>query len=211
MKKNYITKAERAQFTLSSDLKDILIGLLLGDLYNHKQKTSINARLEFTQGIVHKEYIQHLYELFSSYCGMVPKITSRSPDKRTGKIYSAVGFKTYALPCFNELYELFYSSGKKIVPLNIAELLTPLGLCYWICDDGSFCRRDQAIVLNTQGFSLEEVELLIRALTDKFNIKCTIKKERGTYAIRISSKSLPIVQSLLASIMPCMMRHKIGL
>src|SRR4051812_19623471 len=96
MKKNYITKAERAQFTLSSDLKDILIGLLLGDLYNHKQKTSINARLEFTQGIVHKEYIQHLYELFSSYCGMVPKITSRSPDKRTGKIYSAVGFKTYA-------------------------------------------------------------------------------------------------------------------
>ena len=31
-----------------------------------------------------------------------------------------------------------YSEGKKIVPLNIGELLTALGLCYWICDDGSF-------------------------------------------------------------------------
>jgi hypothetical protein len=39
---------------------------------------------------------------------------------------------------------------KKVVPLNIDELLTPLGLCYWICDDGSFCKRDKAITLNTK-------------------------------------------------------------
>ena len=109
------------------------------------------------------------------------------------------------------MYELFYPMGKKIVPLNIKDLLTPFGLCYWICDDGSFCQRDRAIVLNTQGFSLEEVELLISALTDKFDIKCTIKKERNSYAIRISSKSLSLVQSLLSPIMPSMMRHKIGL
>jgi hypothetical protein len=130
MKKNYLTKIERLSFTLSSELKDILIGLLLGDLFIHKQKTSINTRLEFTQGLVHKEYIQHLYELFTIYCGMEPRITNRAPDKRTGKIYNAVGFKTYALPCFNELYELFYPMGKKIVPLNIKDLLTPFGLCY---------------------------------------------------------------------------------
>ena len=123
MKKNYLTKIERLSFTLSSELKDILIGLLLGDLYIHKQKTSVNTRLEFTQGVVHKEYVQHLYELFNIYCGMVPKITSRSPDKRTGKVYSSVLFKTFALPCFNDLYELFYPMGKKIVPLNIGDLI----------------------------------------------------------------------------------------
>lgn len=211
MKKNYLTKKERTLFTLSSDLKEILIGLLLGDLFIHKQKTSVNVRLEFTQGTIHMEYIQHLYTLFSIYCNMVPLTSSRAPDKRTGKVYNSVGFKTCSLPCFNELYELFYPLGKKIVPLNMGELLTPLGLCYWLCDDGSFCKRDRAIILNTQGFSLEEVELLISVLTDKFNIKCTIKKERGTFAIRISSKSIPLVQSLLAPIIPSMMRHKIGL
>lgn len=83
MKKNYLTKAERSLLTLSSDLKEILVGLILGDLFIHKQKTSVNVRLEFTQGMLHIEYIQHLYELFSKYCGMAPKTTSRSPDQRT--------------------------------------------------------------------------------------------------------------------------------
>jgi hypothetical protein len=43
-----------------------------------------------------------------------------------------------ALPCFNYYYDLFYPKGIKTVPQNIADLLTPLGLAYWICDDGKF-------------------------------------------------------------------------
>ncbi len=209
MKKNYLTKLERLSFTLSSELKDILIGLLLGDLYIHKQKT--NARLEFTQGIVHKEYIQHLYELFIIYCGMVPKTTSRLPDKRTGKVYSSVLFKTFALPCFNELLDLFYVNGVKVVPSNIFELLTPLGLCYWICDDGGFSKRDRALTLNTQGFTLKEMELLCEVLRNKFGLKCSINKCKNSFTIRISAKSTKDLQSLLKDIMPSMMLHKIGL
>jgi len=59
-----------------------------------------------------------------------PKIDNRLPDKRTGNVYTRVRFNTYSLPCFQELYNLFYPSGKKIVPLNIGELLTPMGLAY---------------------------------------------------------------------------------
>ena len=88
------------------------------------------------------------------------------------------------MPCFNELYNLFYVEGKKIVPLNIAELLTPLGLCYWICDDG--CLKNKGVALNTQSFSLEEVELLMSVLVNKFNFKCTIYKDRENWVIRIS-------------------------
>ena len=84
-------------------------------------------------------------------------------------------------------------------------------MAYWICDDGGFNKKDRAVVLNTQGFTKEEVELLISVLTDKFDLKCTIKKDRGAFAIRISSNSLPVLQNLLAPIMPSMMRHKIGL
>jgi hypothetical protein len=53
----------------------------------------------------------------------------RKPDSRTGKIYSRIQFITYSLlpACFNEFYELFYSTGKKIIPLNIGELLTVEG------------------------------------------------------------------------------------
>ena len=119
VKPKCLTKDERSKSTLSPELTEILIGLILGDLFVNKQKTCINARLEFTQGVVHMEYLQHppkesvlcegkapilwgLYELFCDFCGMVAKPPTRSPDKRTGKIYDTVRFFTYSLPCFLE-------------------------------------------------------------------------------------------------------------
>ena len=47
-----LTKAEREAFSLSADLKDILVGLILGDLYVNKQRLGINPCLMFKQGIV---------------------------------------------------------------------------------------------------------------------------------------------------------------
>jgi len=102
-----LTKLEQSQFSLSEDLKSILVGLLLGDLCAQKRTIKGNTCLHFEQGLVHKDYIYHLYELFEPYCRSVPKITNRLPDKRTGKIYSRVQFNTYSLPCFNEFYNLF--------------------------------------------------------------------------------------------------------
>jgi hypothetical protein len=211
MKRNNITRIERLQFSLPQNLKNILVGLVLGDLNILKQKTSVNVNLQFCQGTVHKEYLIHLYDLFQIYCGMAPKTIIRSPDKRTGISYSSIYFRTYALPCFNELYELFYINGIKIVPSNIFELLTVEGLCYWICDDGSFCKRYQVITLSTQSFTFADVELLIKVLNDKFGLKCTINKSGNASRIRISAESLPVMQSLLSPIMPSTMRHKIGL
>jgi LAGLIDADG DNA endonuclease family len=83
-----LTKAERSQFTLSEELKQILVGLLLGDLYAQKQKSYANARLFFQQGLVHEQYLFHLYELFETYSSQAPKITNLPPDKRTGKVYN---------------------------------------------------------------------------------------------------------------------------
>jgi len=132
-------------------------------------------------------------------------------NNKTGKIYSSIRFKTYSLPCFNELYILFYLDGRKIVPLNIAELLTPLVLAYWLCDDGCFCKSYHVVILNTQGFTKEEVEVLAKTLNDKWDLECTINKDGKGYRIRIPRKSLPILHSLLGPIMPPMMRYKIGL
>lgn len=126
--KSRLTKSEKEAFLLPVELKKIIVGLLLGDL--NSQKQNLNARLQFGQGFVHKEYIMHLYELFINFTTRPPVIANSSPDKRTGKVYRSLHFKTLSLPCFNELYELFYINGKKVVPLNIGELLTPLGLCY---------------------------------------------------------------------------------
>jgi len=167
--------------------------------------------MRFEQGLVHETYLLHLYDLFSNYCGTAPKIRSRAPDPRNGKINSSIRFQTYSLPCFNELYDLFYPLGAKVVPGNIAELLTPLSLVYWLCDDGCFVKRHQVIYLCTDSFSLVEVQLLVSVLTGKFNLQCTINKHGNGFRIRIRAKSIPVLQELLKDKIPPMMLYKIGL
>ena len=135
-----LTHPEKEAFSLSQELKDISIGLLLGDLYARKQKLGVNVCLAFRQGTIHEDYLLHLYELFKDFCPSGPKIQIPKPDIRTGIVHRSIYFSTYTLPCFNEFYDLFYPEGKKVVPANIAELLTPLSLAYWIFDDGCFDR-----------------------------------------------------------------------
>jgi len=211
MLKKYLTKAERAEFSPTADQKEILVGLSLGDLFIQKTKSAVNPTLCFSQGGVHKEYLYHLYEKFKEFCLAEPKTLNPKPDKRTGKVYPQIRFHTCALPCFNELYKLFYENGKKIIPSNIKELITVLTLCYWLCDDGCFCKTKHIIYLCTDSFTSSEVDLLVQALNDKWDLKCRKVKGGSGYRIIIPRESLPILQSLLKDIMPSMMRHKIGL
>jgi hypothetical protein len=129
-KKKRLKNFERKRFNLTKEIEEILIGLLLGDLCAQKRSMKGNTNLHFEQSIVHRDYIFHLFELFKDYCRSEPKISNRLPDKRTGRIYTRIQFTSYSLPCFNDLYYMFYNKGKKIVPLNIKELLTPLSLAF---------------------------------------------------------------------------------
>lgn len=71
--------------TLNSELKDILVGLLLGDLHGRLRYEKVS--FVFKQGIIHQDYLNHLYNLFSNYCPSPPKIVKGLPDIRTQKIY----------------------------------------------------------------------------------------------------------------------------
>lgn len=208
-----LTQSERSQFSLPKELFDILIGLLLGDLCAQKPSIKANTFFRFEQGSIHKDYLIHLFNLFYNYCNSEPKTSERLPDKRTGKIYSRIQFNTYALPCFNQLYNLFYPEGKKKVPLNIGELLNPLGLAYWICDDGYYDKKGKRVLLSTDSYTLAEVELLLEVLNTKFNLIAYANKH-GTekaYVLAISAKSVSNLQILLQPIMANIMKYKLGL
>lgn len=108
-----LSRLERSQFSLSQYHKNILIGLILGDLNFIKAKGGVNAFLKFEQELIHKDYLLHLFDLFSTYCLTAPKTQSRVLKTRPGMVYGSVYFRTYSLPCFNEFYDLFYLEGKK--------------------------------------------------------------------------------------------------
>lgn len=71
-----------------------------------------NARVRFLQSVDQSDFIYHLYELFKDYCGTAPK-ENTSLIKETGKFIHNISFATKSLPCFNELYSLFYINRKK--------------------------------------------------------------------------------------------------
>lgn len=211
VKPGKLTKLERSQFTLSEELKEIIVGLLLGDLNVQKLTINSNVRLRFKQGFVHKDYISHLYDLFKSFCLSAPKSYSQKPDKRTGEIYTQISFNTLSLPCFNYYYDLFYPKGQKIVPDNIADLLTPLGLAYWICDDGK-SMASGGLTLCTNSFNNKEVSRLKDVLITRFGLTCTIHTTHlGDQVIHISKKSMDKLRSIVKPHMVPSMLYKIHL
>jgi hypothetical protein len=67
-------------------------------------------------------------------------------------VHSSIRFSTYSLPCFNFLHGLFYPDGTKIIPQNIAELIKPIGLAFWLMDDGYWNQVGRYVVLCTDPF-----------------------------------------------------------
>lgn len=122
---------------IPSDLKEVIIGLALGDLYIRKRAK--NTSLQFKQSVKHEDYILHLYTLFrlipapqglegAEYCKMTPKIKDAIIKNKT---HQSIFFDTLTYEAFNYFFDLFYQKGKKVVPHNIVELLTYRSLAYW--------------------------------------------------------------------------------
>jgi hypothetical protein len=74
-----------------------------------------------------------------------------------------------------------------------------------------FCKSTRRVILATNCFSFDEVNLLSGVLTNKFHLKCSVNNSKNGYVINISSKSLFDLQELLKPHMPRMMQFKIGL
>jgi hypothetical protein len=130
--KRFYRVSPKAHLKVSNSLHEIIIGSMLGDLTVEKPNLNCNARMQFKQSIINKEYIEHLYELFQEFCGSKPLVMSKFDNRpNKNKEYSAIKFQTLSLPCFNIYRELFYNSeGQKILPPNLEDLLTAKGLAY---------------------------------------------------------------------------------
>ena len=76
---------------------------------------------------------------------------------------------------------------RKIVPNDV--VLSPLALCIWHMDDGSNNPTDANIELNTQGFTIDEVEFLVERLKKDLNINSHKKREKKQHKIYVGRDS----------------------
>jgi hypothetical protein len=224
-KKIYAPNAQKRDFTrkqlieykntlkLTSEQKDILIGTLLGDASMSIRSDKPHYSVKFEQGESHKDYIDHLYQIFLPYTGSPPSMRFID-SKKTRRAY---WFRTYKHKHFMYYFHLFYvitpnhenvenTSPKyhkvKIVPKNIHKYLTPRALAYWFMDDGTFYSTSRPrvskkhggsgkknYVFSTQGFQKHEVKRLCDALRYKFNIRANVHRDKKNWRIYILKES----------------------
>lgn len=105
----------------------------------------------------------------------------------------------------------------KIVPTDSDDRMTDVSLAYWIMDEGSYNKIKGNLTFCTLSYSKEDVLLLIRILTDKFNLSCglieyQIRKDGNmSYRIRINKSSMPRLIDLTRIYILPSMAYKLGL
>ena len=115
----------KATLTLTSIQREVLVGLLLGDGHLEKSPCTERARLKVEQREGAREYVEWLYKIFQNWIRS-PLKYKKTFLKVTGKYYGKYCFTTYMHEAFLPYRKLFYAHGRKAIPKNIADLLTPL-------------------------------------------------------------------------------------
>nr|QCI56447.1 hypothetical protein [Hypsizygus marmoreus] len=129
---------------MNKALKEMLVGVILGDA--HIKKTGLNkAFISFEQSIKKLDYLNHLLTITKNegLSLMNDKLREYTrTDLRNSSISQSGYFRTHSIEQLKPIADLFLDySGKKVIPLNIAEHLTPRSLAFWIMDDGQHVKN----------------------------------------------------------------------
>ena len=200
------TKQVSGMIKLPHFQKSVIIGLILSDGWlRFVSKTHKNALLGFKQSLAHSDYIWFVFSILSHYNNTTPRLKRAIAE---GKQFYSLAFETRSLPCFTELYSLFYPSGVKVIPNNIYELLTPVALAHVIMGDGS--RQRHGLILCTDSYSVLDIVRLINVLIIKYRLDCTLWYHTPTQPrIYIKESSMPILRYLVTPYMVKSMFYKI--
>lgn len=203
------TKIQREMIKFPSFQYSVIIGIILSDgslsLSNNKSK---NARLRLKQSYSHKEYLWFTFLILNHYCNMMP-VCRKAIWK--GSVNYSIEFTTRSLPCFTELYNLFYPKGIKIVPENIYELLTPIALAHLIMGDGNYSKGG-GLLLCTDSLYIKDIIKIMNVFIIRYNFKCSLREHnKGQFRIYISKKSMKELITIVKPYMHSSFNYKLGL
>lgn len=178
----------------------------MSDGWLEKYSSVSNTRFRFKQSITRADYVIHSFMTLSHYCSSLPNIVK---SERRGNIHYGLILSTRLLPCFNELYDLFYKNKVKVVSNNIYDLLTPIALVHWIMGDEAILNK--GLVLCTDSFTLQKVVLLMNVLRIKYDINSTIQGfNKGKPRIYILPESMLKLRNLVKLHMLSSMWYKLN-
>lgn len=83
----------------------------------------------------------------------------------------------------NHYKQEFYPNGKKTISYSILNKLDLPGIAIWYQDDGSLChyKHRPYIKWSTHAFTIEEHKLITSYFQNRWNIRFSIRLEKGKY------------------------------
>ncbi len=185
--------------SLTQNQKSVVIGSILGDGYVRKMPGRQDAFLEINHSIKAKEYVDWKYFILKSICLSEPK-KRIIDEKRTA-------YRCFTLqhPEITDLYEKFYTSGKKLIPSGIK--IDSLSLAIWFMDDGSKTKKGD-VYLNCQQFDLQSQKRLLNYLRI-IGIRARLNKDKKYHRIRIYKESIPRFFGIINPFIVPSMEYKI--
>jgi len=160
-----------------------MIGSLSGDATLLKTTSGYCFRVH--HGCRQQDLVDWKYAILAPFVRTAPKVSG-----------NGYYFRTITHPGLAKLRELFYAGERKIVPMGLLESsLTEIGLAAWIMDDGA--ADGNQLRLNTQGFSADEAEELIRLIRAKFGIVMTVNRDKSRPRLRCKAASMDRLVALV--------------
>jgi len=210
---NLVKAYKESLKNLSTIQFEAAIGLMLGDASLQTQNKGKTYRMKFEWGDKNKPYLDHVYNLFAEWVLAKPHIKKRINSN--GNIVVNWGFQTISHEAFNILSQLFIINNKKGITKGLVKNhLTPRGLAYWWMDDGGKLdynknSKNLSIVLNTHSFSKAEVEAMTIELSNKFELNCSTRNNKGKTVIVIDSSSFFVFKELIKPYLVSEMEYKL--
>ena len=201
----------RLQSAFPSHQLDVIIGSLLGDARLECRskgiRASYTARFRVHHGEKQKKYVLWKYELLKDLVSREPQEIKWRNEKRNLNEVSWF-FHTKTLKSFGIIHEVFYKNGKKVFPREILPIFTDVMLAVWFMDDGS--NNGSNLTLNTHSFSIEDQNIIIDFLKERYSVNAKLVKDRHQWKIAIGSFDYQRFIDVITPYVPIAMTYKIS-
>ena len=189
-------------------LTEFILGCLLGDGSISKPSQG-SRRFSFGHSISQSKYFdfkkQFLGNMFYEVKGFRGGFPGSKENRRGYSITTPI-ITDIIIGCCEE-------NGIKKITDKWTDKITPFSLAIWYMDDGScqFLEKQRPRCrFNSQGFSIEENELLVRMLRTRFNIESIVRPNyRGGPLIELSADGTAKLFSLIYPYVPHSMKYKL--
>lgn len=188
-------------YKLTSEQKEILYGILLGDGHlGLEKKYKQSCYLKISHGEKQRQYQEHLQKIFGG---------KQSKHVKTSYNGSVNYLITQNLKELKQVYNELYINNKKTVTKNFFNKLTDKSLAYWFMDDGS--KSSNCYSLSTHGFSYDEHLIIKKWFEEKYKIIPNIKfdNRNDCYYLTFNRDNSRLLSRIISPYVIPSMRYKL--